>query len=67
MEKPMKETKMTDHEFYKWLYSQGEWTYVSSSPDVPVTYTNYFVGKEFIAMVIYDNRKSTRRIFIKGK
>ncbi|MDD5059462.1 MAG: hypothetical protein WC516_09980 [Patescibacteria group bacterium] len=67
MEKPMKETKMTDYEFSKWLYSKGEWTCVGSGPDVPVPYTNYFVGKKHIAMVTYDNRCSTRKIFIKGE
>ena len=59
----MEETEMTDFEFAKWLNAHGEWSFDSMSA---ITATRFFLqqSKELLAIVLYDNQKCERKIFI---
>ena len=61
----MNKTEMTDHEFSKWLRKKDKnWKFVNMSAQTP--YTQYFNSKgNLIALVIYNNQKTTREIFLK--
>ena len=65
----MEETEMTDFEFAKWLNAHGEWSFDSMSP---ITATRFFLQqskelKELLAIVLYDNQKCERKIFISAR
>ena len=62
----MEETEMTDFEFAKWLNAHGEWSFDSM---LAITATRFFLqqSKELLAIVLYDNQKCERKIFIPAR
>jgi len=61
----MKPVDMTDHGFSDYLFrADPNWQYESVTTTPP--YTKYFTKnkKKILAIVIYDNARSTRRIYI---
>ena len=58
----MQEKICTDHEFSAWLRSKDEnW---ESRPCIREDVVCFYCRGEMVALVIYDNKKCTRRVFV---